>query len=645
MIRIKFNPEYAEFEFHLSNIESQFLFDHIVFILKENNIFYNKEIRLSSSSNYINVLNCVEELQLNYPEETKISNEDFILLKDLLYYGSTEIKTVRPKLNKPLLEKFPPLKGKHPNERYQYKTLVNCLSSNRHIMKLDMGLGKTFVAAMVLGHYIPQNKIDACIIVCRPEGMEKTRFELLNFLQDYIEEEDIVCVYTDHKDIEDYFDKKIIITNYTTFRVIGQYYHKKVTKRDTKKPKKKTIPFNKFGSDGKRIIFLDEAQNIKTHKSQQSHILSLYASYFEYRYLMSGSIGYKIEEYFSYLKFLAPDIVTGNYQTFLSLIANMGNNFSQYQIGSYKEDRIKEFKEKVIDRIQTSYTSEECLAIPPNIENKIYIKMTNKMRKIYHSFINHAISEDGDIIDMDGRQLLSQFGYYQLATSDPLMLKDRFDCPELKFWKFTDNPKWNILLSLLSKYIKDEGRKVCIRANNPDVLEKIAHHLNSLDKNKKNKVYSPVVIHGRTKSKIRGLNTEKYCRHLLDSFKDPCNNHNVILMSNKKYYSSINLYEVTRTIYWDRDSNPEYFDQSKKRSNRIGTKEATQYDELIMNETIDVYIDEQILTPKKETQNILTTKKQLSIEDFKKVFNARKEDYIFKTGKRKRSRKKEIFII
>jgi hypothetical protein len=379
------------------------------------------------------------------------------------------------------------------------------------------------------------------------------------------------------------------------------------------------------------MIFLDECQAIKERTSQQSHILHLYEDFFEYRYLMSGSMGYKIDEYYSYLTFLAKDIIRTDFYGYMSLIANMGNQYSQYQVSSYKEDRIKMLKERLINKLQTSYKSEDCLDLPPNIEDRIYIKMTDKMRRFYESFINYAISEEENIVDHNGRQILTSFGYYMQATSDPLLLKGKFDCPELKTWKFTDNPKWTITKSLIDNY-NDEGKKICIRANNPAVLERIAIEL----KKKKLKV---IVIHGGLHSKIRGMNHDQYCNFLLESFKKPENENNIILISNKKYYSSINLLEVTRTIYWDRDPNPEYYDQSKKRSNRHGTTETTKCDLLLFNNSIDIYIDECILGPKKDTQNLLTSNHNLTLEEYKKIFNARKEDYIFKTGRRKRSEK------
>ena len=81
---------------------------------------------------------------------------------------------------------------------------------------------------------------------------------------------------------------------------------------------------------------------------------------------------------------------------------------------------------------------------------------------------------------------------------------------------------------------------------------------------------------------------------------------------------AINLTEITRNIYFDRNYSLTNWLQSIKRSHRYGQKEKVIVDILICENTLDEHLD-RLLTKKENINKFLLDRIHLSIEDIKSL--------------------------
>ena len=603
-IKVSFNFNTGLFDFNIKDCE---YFTTVVETLrKKYHCSYNKYTKIWSSKSALNTFSIMEELR--DIDTVIISEDDELLIEDLVYQDDPTFKRVKLGLSKELIERHPPVIGKHPNENFQLEAAKKGIIQNKIIYDISMGHGKSYIFCMVYGSLLLQNRIGNCLIICKPEGVENIRLEILKFLDGIITADDIAVVTTANRNIEDYFDKKIIITNYITFRLSGSYYNKLKNKSEAKKPTKPAIDFDKWGKN--LFLLLDEPQKINDYKSLQSHFIHLYGQYFERMMLMSGTLGYKFLHYFSSCKLLLPNTLPYSLSEWTSYVAVRGTKFSDYAVKELREEKVKEFKEKVLDKLQVTYR--DCIELPEAIDDLIYIQMSDKMKKLYRAFIEKEIDE------LDRRRsgkvglpdLKNCFGRLSMFTSDPSLVKGIS-------WKFEDNPKIDIIESLLDQYISDENRKVIIWSNHPTVINKLAEVL---------KKYKPIVIHGDEKTSVKRQDRNS----LVEEFKKSKTQN--LLICSYVLATSINIVESTRQIYFDIIPDNDTFNQSKKRIHRIGQKEPVISHYLLFNNSIDIYIWEEVLQSKENVKNTLSSKEELSLEDYKSIFNRSRESYLTYRG-------------
>lgn len=602
MVKVYFDFNDGQFHFKLNN---SLYYNEILGVLKTKyRCTFNPKSKSWSIKSAITANGIVIELR-GY-DDIDISDDDLYLLEDFIYPDDSTFKKIKLSPSKELLEKHPPLVGKPPYENFQLEAIKKGLTQNRIIYDIDMGHGKTYISCMVIGSLLLQNKIDKVFIIARPEGVENFRLEILGFLSPYIKEEDIGIVDTKHREIEDFFDKKIIITNYITYRLSCGYYNK-LSKSNAKKPTKKTIKFSKWGSN--RLLLLDEAQGINNYSSAQSHFVHLYKDDFDRRISMSGSLGYKFLHYYSQCKFHIPNSLPYSFSEWTNYVADKGTHFSATAITSLREDKVKEFKEKLLDKLQVTYRN--CIDIPDNTDDIIYIQMNDKLKKIYRLFTDELINSLIKIKNknLDGNSLLNKFMLFTKATSDPILLND----DQRGSWKFTDSPKLEIIDSLVEKYVDEENRKIVIWGSHPKVLNALADYL---------KKYNPYVVHGSEDSSVK--KSDRF--ELVQDFRK--NKKRNILITSYVLSTSINIVEATRQIYFDLPLDSDFLVQSKKRIHRQGQKEPVITHYLLYNNSIDIYVWNEILMRKNNTKNLLSSKEELSLEDYKTVFAAKAESYL-----------------
>lgn len=603
MIKVFFSFDDGCFHF---KIDECIYFSQIIGLFKQKyHIVYDTIHKTWKTPNAITANAIVLDLQ-GY-DTIDISKEDTYLLEDLIYPNDSNFIKVKRHIDEEFFKKHPPLKGKPPYENYQVEAIKKGVYQNKILYDIAVRHGKTYITCGVIYNLIKLHLIDRILIICRPEGVENFKVEILRFLGDIFNENDIGIVTSNNREIEQFFDKKIIITNYITFRLSGAYYNSLINSK-AKKPKKKSIAFSKWGTN--RLLILDEGQSINSYDSLQSHYIHLYKDDFSRIIDMSGSIGFNVLHLFSHTKLLVPESIPYSYSEWTNYLAIKGTRYSNGAIRELRPEKVKEFKERVLDKIQVSYR--DCIQETDMYEKEIFIQMSDTMKLIYRSFIEQEINEltKNKNHDLTLREIENVFNTLTLVTSDISLLHTDYS----KNWKFTDNSKLPILDSLLSDYIDDEHRKVVIWGNHPSILDKLGEHY---------KKYSPIIIHGQSKIKkeervdwVQKFNTDPQYK---------------LLICNYVLATSITL-NATRQIYWDLPINSDNFLQSRKRIHGPMQKEPVESIYLLFNNSIDIYIYYNILQNRIQKKYLLSAKDEVGLDMYKKVFSAKAESYLHFNG-------------
>lgn len=507
---------------------------------------------------------------------------------------------------------YPPIEGKHPNEDFQLRDIKKLIQTNRKGLFWTMGLGKTFALVTTMNQFFREGRVEKFLIVAPSEGVVNWTREIQKFSDLFPPERVTIADRNNRKPFTD--DVDVVVMTYRTFLMISDdYYKEKNPKGSAKKYRKPVIPFDQWGSDGKRMIILDESHNIKNRIARQSHVLHLHKDYFEYRYLLTGTPADKIENYYSQMKFLDDDIIPENFYEWIQGIASVGDNFSQYNINYYYPEKVEEFVNDIAPYIIRRKT-EDHLDLPENYIEKIWVRLSDLHKDIYRSLVSHAISETQDKKgSIHTKDIINQFPYLVLALDNPDILKgtkaDQGSEPLHKLlakWKFKYHGKLPVTESLVSKYL-DEGRKVILWSGHPKTIDQLSEHF------KKRKPYS---IHGQMD--FGGQTRDRFRDEMVEDFKKS-QDRNLLIASYKVLNSAVNLVEASRNIYFDRSYSLTEWLQSQKRTHRIGQEQRVITNPLIFEDSLDVRLDYK-LESKEDIDKKLLERKYLSKEEWKALF-------------------------
>jgi SNF2 family DNA or RNA helicase len=475
---------------------------------------------------------------------------------------------------------------------YQRQGVLRGLSQNRLAWFYEMGLGKTFVMQTVMNHLVKWGQVEKYIIVSPPEGIINIALECLKFNSFGLTWNDIYIVDTSHRNPFDYPDKKVFIMTYRNLIMLHDDAYKAARKRRASKIiRKNYIPWDRLGD--KICLVLDESQKIKNPGSKTWKIVDKAKSFFEYRYLLSGTPAPKYaQDLWTQIRFLHENVVAKDYYDFLRSIAVLGNKYSRYAINYYKDDRVKDFLgsvEYLIDRQKTKGNVE----LPPIVYEPIRCQMSSKQELLYRSIANQVLTaikqEESGRVTL--RRLQNKFPYLLLVLHDPCVLQEGTlaENPnnvsitrQLKDWRIEDNGKYSAAESLVDQYA-EEDRKIILWSGHPGIIdilyEKFAR-------------YKPYRLHGQTVVN-KGESTAERNAAICSGFLNDRNSR--LLIANYDCLSTaVNLVEVTRMIFWDRSFDASTYIQALKRANRIGSKEPLVVNNLITFSSIEEYQNEEI---------------------------------------------------
>jgi len=558
-------------------------------------------------------------------------------VEEIDYSQDKEFKKFRAAINQELVKSE--WKGK---TDYQKQGVLRGLCQNRLAWFYEMGLGKSFVMQTVMNHLIEWGRIEKYVIISPPEGIINIALECIKFSSFNLTWDDIFIVDTTHRNPFDYPEKKVFIMTYRNLIMLHDDAYKTAQKKKASKiVRKNYIPWGRLGD--KLCLILDESQNIKNPGSKTWKIVDKAKSFFEYRYLLSGTPAEKFaQDLWTQMRFLHEDSVARDYYDFLRGIAVLGNQYSQYAVNYYIEERVKDFLNSVtylVDRQKT----EGNLDFPSVIFEPIRCQMSPKQELLYRSIANQVLTairqEENGRITL--HKLQNKYPYLSLVLHDPCVLQEgtlannpmnASVAHQLKTWSIEDNGKYSIATSLIEKYA-DEGRKIVLWSSHPKIIDTLAE---------KYKKYKPYKLHGQTvvnKGESVAERNAAVCKGFLDD-KD-----SYLLIANTACLNSaVNLIPVTRMIFFDRSWRAIIYRQCIKRSNRIGSTESLIVNNLIAFSSIEEFQNEEIekrlafnddlWDGGKGAEDILDNRDILTLSDVKRILTGAPElkEFIEKVG-------------
>ena len=503
-----------------------------------------------------------------------------------------------------------------PLAEYQTRAIKQGVKQSRCMFAHKQGLGKTFIAFGVLNHLWRNRLVDRCLILCRPEGVYNLKRELLRFNTFNLKEEDIYIADAKNRTPFD-SGSKVVISTYRTFLMLcDDAYRLSHKGSKVKRWHNPPIDLSRWGTG--RVLFCDESHSLKNRQARWSYAVDLESDYFRFRYLMTGTPYPKnIEDLWEQFHIMDPNIISKDYYSFLGDIAVLGTKFSAYGIRYYKEACIERFLDKIKPWIIREFATDN-LDLPDQIEERIYVPLSEKQRAIYREFVSYrmtSIRERGIDSKHFMREVYNDFPRIQLAVTDPCMLVGKIDDEinpglfrKVKSYKFEDSPRVDICDSLVDKHM-EEGDKIIIWSGHPQVIEELGDHY---------KKYDPYLIHGQM-TVPSGMSKDAYIDSIIEDFKkDP--KRNILIASYLMIATSKNITEARVMIYYDRSWSFVDYDQSKERNHRPGSKnkEVLIY-LLVADKTIEERQD-RVLSQRKSLDEEVLNYDSLDKNDWRRIF-------------------------
>lgn len=253
---------------------------------------------------------------------------------------------------------------------YQRRVVLKALSQNRAALFVEMGLGKTFMIRTVLNHFEAWGLVKKCVVVCPPEGVINFALEFIKFSTSNLTWNDIYIVDSKHRTPFADGGKKLTIMTYRALLMLHDDASKAVKGKKLKRVAKNYIDWGALGD--KLCIILDECQNIKNHTSKIWKVADRAKSFFDFRYIMSGTMSTKYAcDLWTQMRFLCEAAVPKNYYAFITEVANLGNRFSDWAINYYYRDKVEEFLRHTAPLVIREQAKGN-IKLPPVLFKKIY---------------------------------------------------------------------------------------------------------------------------------------------------------------------------------------------------------------------------------------------------------------------------------
>ena len=477
---------------------------------------------------------------------------------------------------------------------YQRRAVLKGITQNRLALFHEMGLGKSFEIQTILNHLMSWGRIEKYVIVSPPEGIINIARECIKFSSFGLDWDDIYIVDTENRNpfTEDVSDKRVIIMTYRNLIMLHDDFYKKAQgKKASSRVMKNYIPWEKLGT--KLAMILDESPAIKNHTGKTYHIVDKSKKFFEFRYILTGTPAPKYsEDLWTQFRFLQQSCVPSEFLTFLRMIANIGNRYSETAVNYYYEDKVQNFLDGVSYLVDRETVESSGVKLPELLIKPVYCKMPPLQQTLYQNIVTKVVSvikeSQGKITK---RALQNKYSYLALALHDPTVIKEgnldeEFTSAELlkkkKKWRITENGKFEVAKSIIEKNVA-EGKKTILWSGHPAIIDALAIEFEK---------YHPFRLHAGVVVN-KGESVAQRNDTIVESFKQ--SKDSWLLIANYLCLkTSVNIVEAPRQIYWDRVWDAEVFAQSLKRSHRIGQTEKVVVNPLIFINSLEEEQDSEL---------------------------------------------------
>lgn len=417
------------------------------------------------------------------------------------------------------------------------KTIYKCGLGG--ILADEMGLGKSIQTIMFIKEILKEKPDSKIIIVVPTSLIYNWEKEFLKFAPNL----KYVVVANNKQRRLEIFSKR---DNYNIF--ITSYG---LIKND--KDEYENINFE--------LCVVDEAQNIKNYQAQMTkEIKKIKATC---KIALTGTpVENNIMELWSIFDFIMPGYLN-----------NVIKFREKYNIRDVDEEGLKTLKllnYQITPFILRRKKEDVIKSLPEKIENKIYIDLPDKQKKLYLKVLNDTKREMDEMIKSGGFQK-SRMKILQLLTKlrqiciDPNVMYENYDGESIKIEE---------LLRIVNESIEN-NHKILIFSSFKRVLENVSREFT------KNNI-SYYMIDGSVKSKDRMSMVERFNEDDTDCF----------LITLKSGGTGLNLVGADTVIHLDIWWNPQVENQATDRAHRIGQTKNVSVVKLITKGTIEEKIIE-----------------------------------------------------
>lgn len=419
-----------------------------------------------------------------------------------------------------------------------FKTLSQCDFGG--ILGDEMGLGKTIQA---IAYIVSEKEENAN---CKPSLIVCPTSLVYNWLQEFEKFAPTMKVLVISGDKNERMDQReeimshdVIITSYPLIRRdIEDYLN---------------IDFN--------ICIIDEAQHIKNPASLNAQSVKEIKA--AKRFALTGTpIENSLTELWSIFDFIMPG--------YLKSHGRFVKSFESPIIKDKNENMLKELLKLIRPFILRRFKSEVAIELPPKIEHKVVIDMTQEQKKVYLSYVNSFKEEMRNEIKEKGFnrskiKILSLLTRLRQICCDPSSFIDNYN---------GDSGKYIALEEILEESLANNHR-ILLFSQFTTILSNIRSRLDNLG-------ISSMYLDGSIPSHER--------INMVNNFNN--GEVEVFLISLKAGGTGLNLTGADMVIHFDPWWNPAVENQAVDRAHRIGQQKTVEVIKLIARGTIEEKINE-----------------------------------------------------
>lgn len=323
-----------------------------------------------------------------------------------------------------------------------------------------------------------------------------------------------------------------------------------------------------------KYCIIDEAQKIKNYNTLTSKSVKEVKSLG--RFALTGTpIENSLTELWSIFDFIMPGYLFSN--------RKFAFNYETPILKNNNKSVFHELNKKIKPFILRRKKIDVALELPPKIEQKIYVDLTEEQKKLYMSYVASLKGEIDDEVEEKG------FNRSKIKILAALTRLRQICCDPSTFIEdyLGESGKIKALEELLEEILSD-GHKVLIFSQFTSVLKNIGNMLTS-----NNVKYSYLDGSLKSEERIRAI----------DEFNNGENE--VFLISLKAGGTGLNLTSADIVIHFDPWWNPSVEEQASDRAHRIGQNKTVEVIKLISKGTIEEKINLMQERKKEVIKNVL----------------------------------------